>query len=311
MTRRPALALGLALAAAPLAEAQYLVQQTINGGYNPWIKGQTFTPSVGVTPNPGSVSSLDLTQVTFYRSFQAWSGPTSFFYLNVYDGDPVNGAGQFVGSSVNRVDVSALGDFAPLQWAFDDLTLSYGHTYWALVSSTDTAGGLDVWCGMRESGQTDPYVGGNSIAGVSASPGGFTVKPTIDLAFDILLADSVWSDLGNDLPGALGSPTLVGQGELKAGTQIVLTLANAATNSTSGLFIGATNAGLPFFGGTLVPSPDVLLLVPTGPTGGFLLPGLFPAGLPAGIPLHFQVWVLDPTAPQGHAASNAVTATTG
>ncbi len=189
MTRRPVLALGLALAAAPLAEAQYLVHQTINGGY--------------------------------------------------------------------------------------------GHTYWALVSSTDTAGGLDVWCGMRESGQTDPYVGGNSIAGVSAGPGGYTVKPTIDLAFDIQLADSV------------------------------LTLANAATNSTSGLFIGATNAGLPFFGGTLVPSPDVLILVPTGPTGGFLLPGLFPAGLPAGIPLHFQVWVLDPTAPQGHAASNAVTATTG
>ncbi|MFG0320572.1 MAG: kelch repeat-containing protein [Planctomycetota bacterium JB042] len=120
----------------------------------------------------------------------------------------------------------------------------------------------------------------------------------------------IWTDLGNDLAGSLGSPVLSAQGALSAGELVALTLSNAAVGSTSGLFIGASNASLPFFGGTLVPSPNVLVIVPTGPTGGYTLPGVYPAGVPAGFPLFFQVWVLDPTGPQGHTASNALTATT-
>jgi len=307
---RALLAVVLAFVTAPAVQAQYLIQQTVNGGYNPWIKGQSFTPNVGITPSPGSVSNVNLTQVTLYRSNQGWSGPTSSFFLNIYDDDPVNGAGQFVGSSTNAIDVAPIGDFGALAWTFDDLTLSYTHTYWALVSSTNAAGGLDVYCGMRESGQGDPYAGGSSIAGITSNPGAFTVKPLIDLAFDIRLSDSIWSDLGSDLPGALGSPSLTGVGELKAGVQVSLTLENAAVNTTSALVIGATNVSAPFFGGTLVPSPDVVVLIPTGPSGGYFLTAIFPPGAAPNIPLYFQVWVLDPTAPQGHAASNAVSATT-
>lgn len=106
--RRPLLAVALALCAAPLVEAQYLIQQTLGGGYNPWIKGQTFTPSIGVTPDPGSVSTLDLKDVTFYRSAQGWVGPTSNFYLNIYDANPITGGGVFVGSSTNAIDVAPL-----------------------------------------------------------------------------------------------------------------------------------------------------------------------------------------------------------
>ena len=307
---RPLLALALALCAAATADAQYLIQQPINGGYNPWIKGQTFTPSVGVSPSPGAVSNIALRQITFYRSQQGWSGPTSSFFLNVYDDDPVNGTGQFVGSSTNAIDVAQVGNFGALTWTFDELVLDYHHTYWALVSSTNASGGLDVYCGMRESGQQDPYAGGNSIAGISSNPGGFTVKPTIDLAFDIQLTDAVWIDLGQGLPGSVGTPVLTGQGELIAGTQVSLSLENAATFATSALVIGASNASLPFFGGTLVPSPDVVLLIPTGPVGGYLLTALFPPGATPGLALYFQVWVLDASATQGHAASNAVTATT-
>jgi len=120
----------------------------------------------------------------------------------------------------------------------------------------------------------------------------------------------IWTDLGNSLPGALGSPVLSAQGALKSGEVVALTLANAASNATSGLFIGAANASAPFFGGTLVPSPNILIIIPTGASGGYILPGLYPAGVLAGIPLYFQSWVIDPTGPQGHTASNAITATT-
>lgn len=166
---------------------QYTIEQTINAGYNPWIKGQTFTPSIGIDPDPGSVSTLDLKSITFYASNQGWSGSTSHFYLNIYDGDPVNGNGAFVGSSIYTVDVSQVSNFDPLTWTFHNLTLDYTHEYWALVSSTNTDGGFDVYCGMRESGQTDPYVGGTSIAGITNDPWGYHVKPTIDLAFEIML----------------------------------------------------------------------------------------------------------------------------
>jgi len=181
------LALATVFIAAPAIQAQYTIEQTIDAGYNPWIKGQSFTPNIGVVPNPGSVSTLDLATITLYRSAQGWSGPTSNFYLNIYDGDPVNGAGKFIGSSIDRVDVATLKDFDPIKWTFDNLALDYTHEYWALVSSTNTSGGFDVYCGMRESGQTDPYTGGTSIAGITSDPSGYHVKATIDLAFKIEL----------------------------------------------------------------------------------------------------------------------------
>ena len=169
----------------PNLRAEYLIEQTVSGGYNPWIKGQTFTPGIGIDPDPGPVSAMDLTGIVFYRSSQGWSGPTRHFYLNIYDGDPVNGAGAFVGSSINSIDVAPLDNHNPMIWNFDQISLDYDHEYWALVSSTETDGGFDVWCGMRESNQTDPYAGGTSIAGISGDPGGYFVKPTIDLAFEI------------------------------------------------------------------------------------------------------------------------------
>jgi hypothetical protein len=179
------LAFAILFIASPVLQAQYTIEQTINAGYNPWIKGQSFTPNIGIQPNPGPVTTLDLAQVTFYYSGQGWSGPTSNFYLNIYDGDPVNGTGVFVGSSTNTVDIATLSNFDPITWTFSGLTLNYTQQYFALVSSTNTTGGFDCYCGMRESGQTDPYTGGTSIAGITGDPAGYHVKPTVDLAFKI------------------------------------------------------------------------------------------------------------------------------
>ncbi len=119
-----------------------------------------------------------------------------------------------------------------------------------------------------------------------------------------------WTSLGNDLPGSLGSPVLLGDGALSAGTTVTLSLTNAAPNSTANLIVGASALNAPFFGGTLVPFPNLILAIPTGATGSAVIPAVYPAGIPAGFPVYVQYWIVDPTGPQGYTASNALTATT-
>lgn len=124
------------------------------------------------------------------------------------------------------------------------------------------------------------------------------------------VGDPAWSNLGNALPGAAGAPSLTGQGDLMPGSGTFLTLGSAAPNASSALIIGVQEANLPFFGGTLVPSPDIVIFgIPTGATGGWILAGTWPAGVPAGTKLHFQAWINDAQAPQGYSASNGLRAT--
>jgi hypothetical protein len=238
------LALVAAAVAAPAVHAQYTIEQTLDGGYNPWIKGQSFTPGVGVSPDPGGAPTLDLTSITLFRNAGAWSGPTSDFHLNVYDGDPVGGSGALVGSSLGTVDVSLYGSKAPMTWEFAHLTLDTTQEYWALLSSTAGSGGLDVYCGMRESGSSDPYAGGTSVAGISGDPGGYHAKPTIDLAFAIELTDT--QPLTADAETLFDGPGTV-QFELDAGA------AHAGGTYFLGASLSGQQPGIPLPGGLLLP----------------------------------------------------------
>lgn len=118
-----------------------------------------------------------------------------------------------------------------------------------------------------------------------------------------------WSNLGHALAGAVGEPLLSGQGDLQPGTPVFLQLASAAPGAASALIVGLQQVDLPFLGGTLVPSPDVLLVgLPTGATGGWILAGTWPAGVPAGTLVRFQAWIPDAVTPFGYAASNGLQA---
>ncbi len=119
-----------------------------------------------------------------------------------------------------------------------------------------------------------------------------------------------WRHLGAELAGTHGKPCLTGDGDLLAGSTTELALANALENALSGLFIGFREAQLPFAGGRLVPSPDLLLLLPTGPLGQWTAAGPFPAGVPPGFEFFVHVWIQGPAGPFGLAGSNAVSATT-
>jgi hypothetical protein len=121
---------------------------------------------------------------------------------------------------------------------------------------------------------------------------------------------SAWTDLGFALAGTHGAPTLVGSGPPCSGGLITLSLGNALENTVTFLVVGFSAITVPFKGGTLVPNPDFLLLLPTGPAGAVPFGVTLPPGVPAGVSLWFQHWVIDAAGPAGYAASGAVKTTT-
>ncbi|MFG0318128.1 MAG: MBL fold metallo-hydrolase [Planctomycetota bacterium JB042] len=123
--------------------------------------------------------------------------------------------------------------------------------------------------------------------------------------------DGAWTDLGAALPGANGPPVLKVQGFPVAGSPIRVELRRALAQTPAILVVGTQNASLPFGGGMLVPSPDVLSPpVLTSANGAIDLDAVFPAGVALGVDLHLQWWITDPTNPGGYAASNARKGTT-
>ena len=127
----------------------------------------------------------------------------------------------------------------------------------------------------------------------------------------VTVDETQWVDLGLGLAGsAVEPPALWGTGDLAAGTPLSVALSGALANSSATLLAGFANLSLPFKGGTLVPSVDVLVLgLPMGPGGGITLGSTWPAGIPAGFKVYLQAWVVDPAGPQGLSASNGLSGT--
>jgi hypothetical protein len=91
---------------------------------------------------------------------------------------------------------------------------------------------------------------------------------------------------------------------------MALALTGALPASAVHLVVGVAVAELPFKGGVLVPTPDLVLSgLPTDAAGSFTLQTDWPAGAPSGLVLLFQSWVQDAGGPQGFAATNALAAT--
>lgn len=136
------------------------------------------------------------------------------------------------------------------------------------------------------------------------------LSATDALAVYLNLSSAPWSSLGLGLAGSAGIPHLHGSGDLQPGSPVSLVLAHARPASSATLVVGLAQLALPFKGGTLVPSPDLLLagLVVDG-AGALSLETTWPAGLPPGTSLHLQAWITDPAGPHGLAASGAVRAT--
>ncbi len=135
--------------------------------------------------------------------------------------------------------------------------------------------------------------------------------PINDDAGAVFLSDSyALQDLGHALGGAVyGDPMLSGEGTLEPGSLLRLYLWNTWATAPASLIIGFSELHFPVLGGTLVPSPDIVVSgLAVTHAGGLDLAFPVGGGLPPG-DLVFQYWILDPSGPQGVTASNAVKGT--
>lgn len=109
------------------------------------------------------------------------------------------------------------------------------------------------------------------------------------------------TDLGFGGPG--NSHLSVCGGNLATGTSATLTLYGATEAGFAWLIAGASAAPIAWLGGTLVPSPLVVVAIPTGPTGTSSFP--IEGGLGA-LSVFVQAVHLDSAQPMGVGLSNAV-----
>ena len=165
----------------------------------------------------------------------------------------------------------------------------------------------------------DPNAAWNAVITDVTQVNFFYGDPTFFFIFDIWnvgadnprIYSDPFEDQGLGLAGINGVPALTGSGTLAPGAPLSLTLTNARPNSSSTLIIGIISILLPFKGGVLVPSPDVLIHgLPTGPSGTLALNGTWPSGIPANTAFYFQHWIVDAAGPAGLAASNGLKGTT-
>lgn len=114
-----------------------------------------------------------------------------------------------------------------------------------------------------------------------------------------------WRNRLHGLGGAAGAPELRGRGAMLGGSTAQWSVA-APANLPVLLGLGLRRIDAPLLGGVMVPLPDVVTVLVLDAQGQASYSTPLPHGLPAGIALHSQAWIIDATGPQGFTASNAL-----
>ena len=198
-------------------------------------------------------------------------------------------------------------DFADVLWFGD----------WTAATTQDTGLFLDEKLLLQEGVD---QIGGVAIEDVRGIQDGYAMSDdgryilaelnlvgSIDTA--VLLDLGPWEKLGQGLTGAT-SPKLRGFGQLAAGTATTLRLTDGIPGGTANLIVGLSQANVSLLGGTLVPSPDVIVFgLPLDGNGQLEFSATWPAGVPVGTKVTLQYWNDDATAPFQYSASNAVVGT--
>jgi len=123
---------------------------------------------------------------------------------------------------------------------------------------------------------------------------------------------SPWADLGlafQPMPNT-AEPRLSGAGPLKPNTVVTLFAQDVPANGLVTLVAGLVRIDLPFRGGVLVPSPD--LVVPgfvSDSSGNFEAGFLLPHNVPMGTDFYLQGWAAEPLSPTGLVSTNGLQAT--
>ena len=178
----------------------------------------------------------------------------------------------------------------------------------AYLKASNTEGG--DWFGRTVSLSGDMVVAGarsedSRAVGVNGDQNN-NFKPQSGAAYAFDLGLGSWTGLASGLAGSSGVPLLVGTGPLSpsSGNQLDLTSANSSSAAT--LVFGLSQLNAPFKGGTLVPTPLLLVPLATNPSGALSLPFTWPSNVPPGMALYFQFWINDAGGVAGFAASNGL-----
>jgi len=112
-----------------------------------------------------------------------------------------------------------------------------------------------------------------------------------------------WASEGSILPGTGVWPTLFGAGPLSQDSMNLVDVSGALPSVTGWFVIGSTLLNAPFKGGTLVPTPTLLLPMPMDSSGRLQVPWYVASGVPAGLDVYVQCWFADAGNPAGWAST--------
>lgn len=243
----------------------------------------------------------------------------------VYEADDPHG-------SVIRV---ALGDGSGLFGPSSVIALPGSGPRDLVVADFDGDGQVDVATANLDSDDVSVLLGngdgtlgpGVIVSGIGAATGlspadldgdGFIDLVALHSLFgtagvDVLLnhtygPDEPFTDLGDALATPAGYPIQLVDGTLQPGTPVSFRLTNADPGAQAWFIVGFSAHNIPFHGGTVVPSLDLVLgpFPLVGPSG-LEITGTWPPAVPAGVSLWTQFWL---DSGSGLGASSAVLAVT-
>jgi hypothetical protein len=125
------------------------------------------------------------------------------------------------------------------------------------------------------------------------------------------VSDGPWTNVGGALAGLNGDSVLLGQGSLQPNSPVSVDLTDGRESAIAVLFGSIGSTPVPFKGGTLLAYPWALFLdLQTDAVGELHLATTWPAGVPVGTDLMFQVAMQDDGAIHGVSLSNGLAAVT-
>jgi hypothetical protein len=161
---------GIALMSALTAQGAFVISQPNGDAFTgDRSRGFAFTPSVGMVDDPGpSTTTIDLTAISFWSGGVTTATTSDTSYLLIFSAKPSTTSGSsvgLVGSSTNFFDLNPISN-APngtqLTWTFNNLTLDYDTTYYAVFSSSNSATSA-FGMRMQVANTSNPYTGGGAL----------------------------------------------------------------------------------------------------------------------------------------------------